>query len=153
MVEFAGTYSATIDDKGRVVLPAAYKKEMGEYALENLIIERNLFRDCLDIYPERFWKERVAAFKSTLDPFDEEDDAFLQFFYENFKKVAMAPNGRVNIPAEYLEYGNLKKNVLMIGMGHSIRVWDTDEYNKGKMDKSTFAQKFREKRKNKAENQ
>jgi MraZ protein len=63
----------------------------------------------------------------------------------------MAPNGRINIPTEYLEYGNLKKNVLMIGMGFSIRVWDVDEYDKVKMDKTTFAQKFKEKRKNKTE--
>ena len=56
-------------------------------------------------------------FKSTLDPFDEDDDEFLQFFYENFIKVAMAANGRMNIPSEYLEYGNLEKSVRFIGMG------------------------------------
>ena len=151
MIEFTGTYNATIDDKGRVVLPSVFKKEMGELALEPLIVERNLFKDCLDIYPEKFWKDRVEAFKSTLDPFDEEDDEFLQFFYENFKKVAMAANGRINVPADYLDYGSLKKNVLLIGMGRSIRIWDVDEYNKGKMDKATFAQRFKEKRKNKSE--
>lgn len=151
MIEFTGTYNATIDDKGRVVLPAAFKREMGELALEPLIIERNLFKDCLDIYPEKFWKDRVEAFKSTLDPFDEEDDEFLQFFYENFKKAAMAANGRINVPADYLGYGSLKKNVLLIGMGRSIRIWDVDQYNKSKMDKATFAQRFKEKRKNKAE--
>ena len=151
MIEFTGTYNATIDDKGRVVLPSALKKEMGELALEPLIIERNLFKDCLDVYPEKFWKDRVEAFKSTLDPFDEDDDAFLQFFYENFKKAAMAANGRINLPADYLEYGSLKKNVLLIGMGRSIRIWDVNEYSKGKMDKATFAQRFKEKRKNKSE--
>lgn len=151
MIEFTGTYNATIDDKGRVVLPSAFKKEMGELALEPLIIERNLFKDCLDIYPEKLWKDRVEAFESTLDPFDEEDDEFLQFFYENFKKLSMAANGRINVPADYLDYGCLKKNVLLIGMGRSIRVWDVDEYNKGKMDKATFAKRFKEKRKNKSE--
>ncbi len=149
MTEFTGTYNATIDDKGRIVLPSVFKKEMGDKALEPLVIERNLFKDCLDIYPERFWKERVAAFKSNLDPFDEEDDAFLQFFYENFIKVGMAANGRVNIPADYLNYGKLKKNVKIIGMGLSIRIWDVEVYESQKMDKSTFAQRFREKRKQK----
>lgn len=150
MTEFTGTYNATIDDKGRIVLPSAFKREMGELALEPLIIERNLFKDCLDIYPEKFWKDRVAAFKSTLDPFDEEDDAFLQFFYENFIKVGMAANGRINIPADYLGYGKLEKNARLIGMGFSIRIWDTDEYESDRMDKSTFAKRFREKRKQKA---
>ncbi len=151
MTEFTGTYNATIDDKGRIVLPSAFKKEMGELALEPLIIERNLFKECLDIYPERFWKDRVAAFKSTLDPFDEEDDAFLQFFYENFIKVGMAANGRIHIPSEYLNYGKLKKSVRLIGMGLSIRLWDTGEYENERMDKSTFAQRFREKRKKRSE--
>jgi MraZ protein len=147
MTEFTGTYYATIDDKGRIVLPSALKKEMGEMAMEPLVVERNLFKDCLDIYPERFWTERVTAFKSTLDPFDEEDDAFLQFFYENFTKVGMAANGRINIPSEYLSYGKLTKSVRLIGMGRSIRLWDASEYESNKMDKSTFAKKFQEKRK------
>lgn len=151
MTEFTGTYHATIDEKGRFVLPSAFKKEMGELALEPVVIERNLFKNCLDIYPETFWKDRVEAFKSTLDPFDEEDDAFLQFFYENFIKVGMAANGRINVPSEYLGYGKLKKSVRLIGMGRSIRMWDSAEYETGRMDKSTFAKRFQEKRKKKAE--
>jgi MraZ protein len=153
MTEFTGTYHATIDDKGRFVLPSAFKREMGEMALEPLVIERNLFKNCLDIYPEAFWKDRVEAFKSTLDPFDEEDDAFLQFFYENFIKVSMAANGRINVPAEYLGYGKLTKSVRLIGMGRSIRMWDSAEYEAGRMDKSTFAKRFQEKRKKKQEGQ
>ncbi|SRR5690554_3090614 len=149
MAEFTGTYAATIDDKGRIVLPAAFKKEMGDLASQPLVIERNLFKDCLDIYPEKFWNDRVEAFKSTLDPFDEDDDGFLQFFYENFKKVDMAGNGRINIPSDSLEYGRLKKNVRLIGMGKSIRMWDVDVYEGQKMDKATFAKRFKEKRKSK----
>jgi MraZ protein len=149
MTEFTGTYNATIDEKGRIVLPSAYKKEMGDMATEPLVIERNLFKECLDIYPEKFWNARVEAFKSTLDPFDEEDDAFLQFFYENFKKVEMAANGRINIPTESLEYGKLEKNARLIGMGKSIRIWDMKVYESQRMDKSTFARRFAEKRKTK----
>jgi len=150
MTEFTGTYNVTIDDKGRIVLPSAFKKEMGDMAFESLVIERNLFKNCLDIYPERFWKDRVEAFKSTLDPFDEEDDGFLQFFYENFIKVMMAANGRINIPSDYLAYGKLKKNARVIGMGLSIRIWDMEVYESQRMDKSTFARRFKEKRKQKS---
>ncbi|MFW6277305.1 MAG: division/cell wall cluster transcriptional repressor MraZ [Prolixibacteraceae bacterium] len=151
MIEFTGTYNATIDDKGRFVLPAAFKKEMGDMAGEPIVVQRNLFKKCLDIFPERFWKDRVDAFKSTLDPFDEEDDEFLQFFYETFTKVGMAANGRLNVPAEYLSFGSLKKSVRLIGMGRSIRMWDVEAYEENKMDKATFAKRFKEKRKKKAE--
>jgi MraZ protein len=98
MTEFTGTYNATIDDKGRIVLPSAFKKEMGDLASEPLVIERNLFKDCLDIYPEKFWNDRVEAFKSTLDPFDEEDDGFLQFFMKTSKRWRWQPMGASIFP-------------------------------------------------------
>ena len=62
MIEFAGTYSATIDDKGRIVLPASFKKELGDLANESLVVEKNLHKACLDIHPEKFWRKRVDAY-------------------------------------------------------------------------------------------
>ncbi len=146
MIEFAGTYSATVDDKGRIVLPSSFKKEMGELALESLIIEKNLHRECLDIHPEKFWRNRVEEFKRTLDPFDEDDDSLLQFFYQNFVKVTMAPNGRINIPTSYLHYANLEKGAEFIGMGESIRLLSATRSEKPEMSKSEFLLKLKEKR-------
>ncbi len=146
MIEFAGTHNATIDDKGRIVLPSSFKKELGELALESLVIEKNLHKSCLDIHPEKFWRKRVEEFKRTLDPFDEDDDALLQFFYQNFVKVAMAPNGRINIPAAYLEYANLEKGAEFIGMGESIRLLSAKRPDTKEMSKSEFLLKLKEKR-------
>lgn len=146
MIEFAGTHNATIDDKGRIVLPSSFKKEMGELALESLVIEKSLHKSCLDIHPEKFWRKRVDEFKRTLDPFDEDDDALLQFFYQNFVKVTMAPNGRINIPAAYLEYANLEKGAEFIGMGESIRLLSATRSDTPEMSKSEFLLKLKEKR-------
>ncbi|MEZ5103385.1 MAG: hypothetical protein R2757_02730 [Draconibacterium sp.] len=151
MIEFAGTYNATIDDKGRIVLPSSFKKELGESAQESLVIEKNLHKACLDIHPEKFWRKRVEEFKSVLDPFDEDDDSLLQFFYQNFVKVAMAPNGRINIPAAYLEYANLEKGAEFIGMGESIRLLSTTHADKPVMSKAEFLSKLKEKRRKKTE--
>jgi MraZ protein len=150
MIEFAGTYSATIDDKGRIVLPAPFKKELGELANESLVIEKNLHRNCLDIHPEKFWRKRVEDFKSVLDPFDEDDDALLQFFYQNFIKVSMAPNGRLNIPDSYLKYANLEKGAEFIGMGESIRLLTVGKTGRQEMGKEEFLMKLKEKRQKKA---
>lgn len=150
MIEFAGTYSATIDDKGRIVLPASFKKELGELANESLVIEKNLHKNCLDIHPEKFWRKRVEDFKSVLDPFDEDDDALLQFFYQNFIKVSMAPNGRLNIPDAYLKYANLEKGAEFIGMGESIRLLAVGKTGRQEMSKDEFLMKLKEKRQKKA---
>jgi MraZ protein len=149
MIEFAGTYNATIDDKGRIVLPAPLKKELGELANESLVIEKNLHRECLDIHPEKFWRKRVEDFKSVLDPFDEDDDALLQFFYQNFIKVTIAPNGRLNIPDAYLKYANLEKGAEFIGMGESIRLLAVGEKGRQEMSKEEFLLKLKEKRQKK----
>lgn len=151
MIEFAGKHIATIDDKGRVVLPSSFKKELGDLADQALIIEKNLHKSCLDIHPEKFWRNRVEDFKSALDPFDEEDDALLQFFYQNFIKVTMAANGRVNIPDDYLEYAELKKSVEFIGMGESIRLLPVKEQRAGEMSREEFLEKLKLKRKQKVE--
>ncbi|PIF05489.1 MAG: hypothetical protein CSA36_06620 [Draconibacterium sp.] len=152
MIEFAGTYHATIDDKGRIVLPASFKKEMGGLALASLVIEKNLHRPCLDIHPEKYWKKRVDDFKSALDPFDEDDDALLQFFYQNFVKVTMAANGRINIPDAYLEYAGLEKEVEFIGMGETIRLLAASRPADAGMSKAEFLEKLKEKRRRKSEN-
>ncbi|MCD6355015.1 MAG: hypothetical protein J7L95_05655, partial [Prolixibacteraceae bacterium] len=146
-------YNATIDDKGRIVLPSSLKREMGELALELLVIEKGLHKECLDIRPEKFWTKRVVDFKSTLDPFDEDDDDLLQFFYQNFTKVRMAANGRINIPTEYLDYAHLEREVKFIGMGESVRLMAVSELDKSKMNKTEFLKKLKEKRQKRSENQ
>ena len=151
MIEFAGTHNATVDEKGRIVLPSSFKKELGELALESLVIEKNLHKECLDIHPEKFWRNRVEEFKRTLDPFDEDDDALLEFFYQNFVKVAMAPNGRINIPDTYLVYARLEKGAKFIGMGESIRLLSTTHSDKPEMSKTEFLLKLKEKRQKKTE--
>ncbi len=151
MIEFAGTHNATIDDKGRIVLPSPFKKEMGELALESLVIEKNLHKPCLDIHPEKYWRNRVQEFKSTLDPFDEDDDALLQFFYQNFVKVSMAANGRINLPGPYLEYAELEKGAQFIGMGESIRLLSASRSEKPEMNKAEFLMKLKEKRRKKTD--
>ena len=149
MIEFAGTYNATIDDKGRIVLPASFKKELGDLALEPLVVEKNLHKACLDIHPEKNWRKRVEDFKSVLDPFDEDDDKLLQFFYQNFVKVTMAPNGRINIPTGYLEYATLDKGAEFIGMGESIRLLSAEKSAVPEMSRQEFLLKLKQKRHNK----
>jgi len=151
MIEFAGTYNATIDEKGRIVLPASLKKEMGELALEPLVLEKSLHSNSIDIHPNRYWQERVKAFKATLDPFDEDDDKMLQFFYQNFVKVTMAANGRINIPAGYLEYANLEKGVEFIGMGEHIRLIEKRTSETKEMTRPEFLRKMKEKRRKNSE--
>lgn len=127
MAIFVGEHSATIDDKGRIVLPAAFKKAMGELALEFVVLEKNRMGKCLDIHTEDTWAENVRKFKKKLNPLNPRHDKLLQVYFQNFIRIGVAANGRVNIPNGFLEFANLKKSVKFIGMYTSIRLIDAGD--------------------------
>ncbi len=121
MALFAGTHTATIDDKGRVVLPAAFKKALGSMEVDQLILEKNRLGKCLDIHPIETWEKKIADFQSKLRPnTNPKHYEMLRMFYRNFTQVGLAANGRLNIPDEFLEYADLKGKVSFLGMGASI---------------------------------
>lgn len=123
MATFAGQYNATIDDKGRVVLPSAFKKAMGEMQLEFVVVERNRRSKCLDIHTVGAWEKGVEKFRGKLNPeTNPMHDKLLQLYFQNFVHVAVATNGRINLPDEFLDYANLKDKVTFLGMQTSIRL-------------------------------
>jgi len=130
MAIFVGEHSATVDDKGRIVLPAAFKKAMGEMALEFVILEKNRIGKCLDIHTEETWSENVRKFKKKLNPLNPKHDKLLQVYFQNFIRIGVSANGRINVPNGFMEFANLKKAVKFIGMFTSIRLIDASDVSK-----------------------
>jgi MraZ protein len=149
MIRFSREYSAAIDDKNRVVLPSALKKLMGDQAEKPITLEKDIYSQCLNIYPEEYWNEKVQLFESKLNPFDEQDIELLEQFYENFTTVKMAEHGRINIPDNFLNYAEIKKDVVFIGMGKMIRLWDAGKYQVRKDTRKPLLDMYKDKLGNK----
>lgn len=152
MIRFSARYSALIDDKGRVVLPASLKKAMGKLAEEPLVIEKDIYKACLNIYPQQFWNERLDKIEKQLNPFNEEDDDLLADLYENFTTVTMAPNGRINIPSDFMEFATISRDVIFVGKGQSITMWNEQKYNEVKESRKPLREMFRERLSGQQEN-
>lgn len=152
MIRFSARYNALIDDKGRVVLPASFKKAMGELADEPLVIEKDIYKACLNIFPERYWNQRIESIERQLNQFDEADDDLLADLYENYTTVTLAPNGRINIPADFMEHAGIERDVVFVGKGTSIRMWDEKKYNESKETRRPLREMFRERLGNNPEN-
>jgi MraZ protein len=127
MAIFVGEHSATIDDKGRIVLPSAFKKAMGEMSLDFVILEKNRLGNCLDIHTEQRWVEKVKEFQSKLNPLNPNHDKLLQVYFQNFTRIGVADNGRINIPDIFLKFANMKKKVKFVGMLTTIRLINDSE--------------------------
>jgi len=115
MLEFSNQYNATIDDKGRVVLPSAYKRELGESFNWTMIVELDPYEMCLNLYPSSSWDKRMEFIKSRLNPNDPRQSRLLDKFYQNFVKIAVAENGRINIPNAFFQKKSIIKDVVFTG--------------------------------------
>jgi MraZ protein len=155
MIRFSARYNALIDDTGRVVLPAAFKKMMGELAEEPLVIEKDIYKSCLNIFPQKFWNQRIDEIEKQLNPFDEADDELLSDVYENFTTLTMAPNGRINIPDDFMKHASITndvREVIFIGKGQSITLWNEKLYQEVKQTRKPLRDRYKDRLSNHPEN-
>lgn len=130
-MNFSAEKEATFDEKGRVVLPADFKNEMGgNIPGGQLAIEIDPYEKCLNIYPMEEWETRVAHIKSKLNRDNKQHSRVLDSFYRKFKIVPVPESCRMNIPNNFLEKVGITKEVVFTGQGDRIRLWDSAEYNR-----------------------
>ena len=69
-MRFLGSIEAKTDAKGRVFLPAVFRKVLQASAEENIVLCKDLFQTCLVLYPESVWNEQMDVLRSRLSRWD-----------------------------------------------------------------------------------
>ena len=114
-----GEYSHNIDPKGRVIIPAKFRDDLGEH----FVITKGM-ENCLYVYPENEW----TAFEEKLNPLptttDKKARAFAHFFQGSANDGDLDKQGRTLIPPALRTYAKLEKEVVFIGMGKRAEIWD-----------------------------
>lgn len=129
-MNFSSKKEATFDEKGRVVLPADYKNEMGgSVPGGQLAVEKDPYEKCLNIYTMDEWEKRIVQVTSKLNRDNRQHSQILDIFYDNFKIIPVPESCRMNIPNDFLKKAGIKKEVMFTGQGNRIRLWDTVEYS------------------------
>ena len=80
MGTFVGNIEARLDEKGRIFVPAAYRKILAELGSKFMVMRRDTDNECLMFYPEQVWNEKVEQMRQTLDEWDPEDQLILMQF-------------------------------------------------------------------------
>lgn len=129
-MNFSSKKEATFDEKGRVVLPAEYKNDMGgSVPGGQLAIEKDPYEKCLNIYTLEEWEKRIVQVTSKLNRDNKQHSMILDIFYDNFKIIQVPESCRMNIPNSFLELVGIKREVMFTGQGNRIRLWDAAEYS------------------------
>ena len=126
MEEYYGRYVNVLDTKGRVNLPARFREitEKYEYGDQVFILTRGTER-YVAMFPINEWRRKVNEIELTVN--DGEQRRVLNRrinYYASHQKVDK--QGRINIPADLIKYALLEKEVIVLGTGKKIEIWNPD---------------------------
>ena len=119
---FVGEYSHNIDAKGRIIIPAKFREQLGE----QFMITRG-FEDCLFVYPMDVWEE-LADNLSKL-PSNQKSARHLQrVFLSGAAEAEPDKQGKVLITPNHREHAGLSKEVVIIGVSKRVEIWDAQRW-------------------------
>ena len=134
MIKFIGEYTAKIDDKGRLVLPSAFKSAMSIDGSQDmrLVIKKDIYEKCLDIYTYEEWTRESEELKGKLNFFNRDHARFWREYMRD--RALVEPDGKlgmIGIPRKLLDAIGAGKEVVFCGCDHKIEIWAKDRYESG----------------------
>ena len=126
MTGFLGEFEATLDAKGRFLLPTGFKRQLPEEETNRFVINRG-FEKCLALYPMRTWEplfEKITG----LNEFDPKQREFRRAFLNGATFVEPDTAGRILLPPNLKAYAELQKDIVLMASGDKIEIWDSNKY-------------------------
>ncbi len=127
MIGFLGEYEATIDTKGRFLLPAGFKKQLPQDANAQFVINRG-FEKCLTLYPLQSWQPIFSQI-SQLNDFDPKVREFRRYFLNGAIEVELDSAGRLLLPKNLMGHASLEKDIVLVSAVNKIEIWDKIKYD------------------------
>ena len=128
MAFFTSEYTGKLDAKGRLVLPAKMKANLPETSSNELFM-REGFEPCLELYPLIEYK-KIYSKIAGLNEFNAEYRKLQRNFFRGSTTVELDTAGRLLIPKPMLQYANLDKEIVVVGMGNRMEIWNPEQYDK-----------------------
>lgn len=119
-----GEYHHNIDDKGRLIIPAKFRNELGS----EFIITKGLDK-CLFVYSLNEWNKLVKDL-NTLKFTKKNVRAFERFFVGGASLNEFDKQGRISITSPLVHYANIKKECVIIGVNERLEIWDKEEFDR-----------------------
>ena len=126
MIGFLGEYEATLDAKGRFLLPVGFKKQLPEEGASQFVINRG-FEKCLTLYPLQSW-EPIFSEISKLNDFDPKVREFRRYFLNGATQIELDTASRLLLPKNLTEHAGLEKDIVLVSALNKIEIWDKSKY-------------------------
>jgi len=127
MLNLIGEYDCRLDQKGRIMLPSALKKQIPPEAMERFVINRG-FENCLVLYPLNEWKVIIGEI-NRLNLYNRKNREFSRYFNRGATEIPLDGSNRLLLPKHLLEYAKIGKDIILFAYSNRIEVWAKDMYD------------------------
>lgn len=140
---FTGEYECKLDAKGRLTLPSKVKSKLPEVSGNQLVLSRGL-EPCLVLYPLVEYR-KIYSKLASMNEFNEEYRRLQRNFFRRITEIELDGAGRLLIPKGMTRHAKLEKEIILVGMGNRLELWDSAVYEeyiiKDNVEFSKLAQK------------
>lgn len=118
-----GEFKHSLDSKGRIIVPAKFRENLGE----SFIVTRGL-DGCLFGYPMEEWEKLEEKLRQL--PLAKRDARkFTRFFYSAATECTIDKQGRVNLPKTLIDFAKLEKSCYLVGVSDRFEIWSEDNWD------------------------
>lgn len=119
---FLGEYQHTLDAKGRLILPSAFRDELADGLVMTVGVDH-----CLTVHPRADWEQVVEGLRS-LRTTDRRERMFARVMTSSAHPEEPDRQGRITIPARLREYAALDRDVTVVGTDARLELWDAQRW-------------------------
>lgn len=145
MAKFLGNIEVKVDGKGRLFVPAVYRRSLEKMGEVTLIMRADPINKCLKLYPEGVWDKLDEEFQSNLNLWDQNDLALYRQFTAGVEPVELDSSGRILISKRNLDVMGVTTDALIVGMSSYFEIWNKNMFESGLSSSSDFAQAMQKK--------
>lgn len=131
MITFIGEHTGKLDAKGRIPLPSQFKRQLNKPDEQlRFVLKKSNYKQCLELHPADSWQTMMAQLTKKLNPiFNKKHNIFLTQFSKGTVEVGLDNVSRFLINKNLLEFAGFDKEVVFLGVGNIIEVWDKTKYD------------------------
>ncbi|MCK9430247.1 MAG: division/cell wall cluster transcriptional repressor MraZ [Candidatus Omnitrophica bacterium] len=123
---FYGEFEHSIDRKGRLILPAKFRETAKNQFVEKFFVTRGLDK-CLFMFSEEEWRSQENKFK-TMSFTKQQSRTFNRLLFSGAVEVSPDKQGRILLPQYLKDFGDIKKDVVIVGVSNRIEIWAKDTW-------------------------
>jgi MraZ protein len=135
---------AKADAKGRIFVPAIFRKRLQSAGEEFLVLRKDIFQECLVLYPGSVWEKEIETLRGRLNKWNKEQQQIFRQYVLDAERLEMDANGRILIPKRYLQMVSIETDVRFLGVDETIEVWAKEKLEKPLIDPDEFSSKIQQ---------